>query len=61
MTDTQPKAAVEWSDDFLIGIDELDFEHKALIARINELHDELLTHDTPEHIKKTLGAIHGRM
>ena len=37
MTDTLFK----WDDSFLIGIEELDHEHKVLIDDINRLHEEL--------------------
>ncbi len=37
MTDT----LLIWDDSFLIGIDELDHEHKVLIDDINRLHQEL--------------------
>lgn len=56
---TQP--ILEWTDDFLIGIKELDYEHQQLIKDINELHRELVEHDTVENIEDTLGSIHARM
>ncbi len=55
------RSEIEWSPDFLIGIEELDFEHKKLIEGINLLHRELAEHDDMENIRNTLGDIHVRM
>ncbi|MBL6958226.1 MAG: bacteriohemerythrin [Rhodospirillales bacterium] len=52
---------IEWSDAFLIGIEELDYEHRSLIDDINELHRELTEHDDKDKIENTLGDILVRM
>jgi hemerythrin len=52
---------LKWDDSFLIGIDELDFEHKSLIDDINRLHQELVRHEEKPEIEKCLGDIHARM
>jgi hemerythrin len=57
MTDTQ----IEWDDSFLIGIEELDYEHKILINDINRLHLELVRQDEKSEIEKCLGDIYARM
>jgi hemerythrin len=57
MTDTLFK----WDDAFLIGIEELDHEHKLLIEDINRLHEELARHDEKSAIEKCLGDICARM
>jgi len=57
MTDTQ----IEWDDSFLIGIEELDYEHKVLINDINRLHLELARQDENSEIEKCLGDIYARM
>ena len=57
MTDTP----LRWDDSFLIGIDELDYEHKTLIDDINLLHEELARHDEKSEIERCLGDIHARM
>jgi hemerythrin len=57
MTDTLFK----WDDSFLIGIEELDHEHKVLIDDINRLHEELARHDEKSVIEKCLGDIYARM
>jgi len=57
MTNTQ----IEWDDSFLIGIEELDYEHKVLINDINRLHLELAGHDEKSEIEECLGDIYARM
>jgi len=57
MTDTR----IEWDDSFLIGIEELDYEHKVLINDINTLHQELARQDEKSEIEKCLGDIFVRM
>lgn len=52
---------ISWSDDFLIGIEELDFEHRRLIEDINELHQELLAQVDVAQIGDTLSRILSRM
>ena len=52
---------IEWNDSFLIGIEELDYEHKVLINDINRLHMELARHDEKSEIEKYLGDIYARM
>jgi len=49
-----------WDESFLIGIDELDHEHKQLIDDINRLHEELAGNHKSE-IRKWLGEICARM
>ncbi len=51
----------KWDDSYLIGIEELDHEHKALIDDINRLHEELTGQGGPSEIEKCLGEIHARM
>jgi len=51
----------EWDDAYLIGIDELDFEHRGLIDGLNQLHDELTRHDDRDKVDQTLGEIHARL
>ena len=57
MTDTLFK----WDDSFLIGIKELDHEHKVLIDDINRLHEELAKHDEKSKTEEYLGDIYARM
>ena len=46
---------------FLIGIKEIDYEHRRLIEDINTLHGELLEQVDRDRIEDTLGKIHARM
>ncbi len=57
MTDTLFK----WDESFLIGIEELDHEHKVLIDDINRLHEDLARNDEKSEIEKCLGDIYARM
>lgn len=51
----------EWHDDYLIGIEELDYEHRDLINRLNELHGELAQHDEKGKIEDCLREIQVRV
>ena len=57
MTDT----LFNWDDSFLIGIEELDHEHKVLIDDINRLHEELNRQGNKSGIEQCLGDIYARM
>lgn len=61
MTEVTLKDNIIWTDDFLIGIEELDYEHRLLIKDINFLHQEMLEQDSKEKIERTLGDILARM
>jgi len=61
MTAAAADRSITWSDDFLIGIKEIDYEHRCLIEDINKLHRELLEHIDMDRIEDTLGSIHARM
>lgn len=53
-----------WDDAFLIGIEELDHEHRLLIDDINRLHAELarrVEKSDLSEIENCLGEIHARM
>ncbi|MCP5373454.1 MAG: hemerythrin family protein [Hyphomicrobiales bacterium] len=51
----------QWDDAYLIGIDELDYEHRGLIDNLNELHEELLRNVDRDRVDQTLGDIHARL
>jgi hemerythrin-like metal-binding protein len=61
MAVTAPDRSIVWSDDFLIGIEELDYEHRGLVEDINKLHRELVKDVDMDRIEDTLGSIHARM
>ncbi len=50
-----------WRDEYLIGVEELDWEHQDLFERLNELHDILSKSDDPAAIEECLGEIHARV
>lgn len=52
---------LRWRDEYLIGVEELDFEHKGLFERLNELHEDLADHDEKAKIEDCLGEIHTRV
>jgi len=47
----------DWQDSFLIGIDELDHEHKVLIKDINKLYTEMLGNREKSKIARCLGEV----
>ena len=61
MAAAAPNRSIVWSDDFLIGIEELDYEHRCLVEDINKLHRDLLEDVDMDRIEDTLGSIHARM
>lgn len=52
---------LQWDDGFLIGIDELDYEHKRLFEDVNRLYRELVAYDDKRGIEECLGDIYARM
>ncbi len=52
---------LKWDDSYLIGIEELDFEHRKLIEDINLLHKELAEQDKKSNIERCLGDVFARM
>lgn len=46
-----------WSDRYLIGVEELDFEHQNLLESLNTLHLDILRGDAPEIIEACVGEI----
>ena len=49
--------SVEWRDDFKVGIDEVDFEHKEMIDLINESYEEAKKDGSSEAVMDFLGEI----
>ena len=50
-----------WRDDYAIGVEELDHEHRDLFNRINQLHEALAMDDDPVRIEACLGEIQARV
>jgi len=48
---------IDWNDDFLIGLDAVDHEHRALIELINGLHRSLADDAPKTEIERVLGEI----
>ena len=46
---------LQWKDEYSVGIDAVDYEHKELIDLINRLHEELGASDS----KRTISAFFG--
>jgi len=42
------KAAVEWSNELSVGIQEIDEQHKVLVSILNEMHDAVRHNHGPE-------------
>jgi len=52
---------IPWRDDFLIGIAELDAEHRDLIERFNAFNSALLEEKNIKEIRQILGSIYSRL
>jgi hemerythrin len=52
---------LDWDDAYLIGVAELDYEHKDLFDRISQIDADLRQRTTKEDIEECLGAIHARL
>lgn len=61
MIEERPGQLLRWSDDYLIGVEELDYEHKDLFAQLNKLQLELAADTNSENIEKTLEEIFVRV
>ena len=54
-------ALLEWRDDYLLGIQFLDFEHRDLFERINDLFGMCALHADTEYVADCLGRLHARL
>ena len=54
-------ALLEWRDEYLLGVQFLDFEHKDLFERINDLFGTCASHADTEHVADCLGRLHARL
>jgi hemerythrin len=54
-------ALVEWRDDFKIGIDSVDYEHRQMIELINAVHEKLSEDAPKNHILDFLGEVFTRI
>jgi hemerythrin-like metal-binding protein len=60
-TATAPQAVkhsvVSWSQDYALGLDEIDEQHHALFDRINELWEHLVSHSPQHEVLATLDQL----
>ena len=49
---------IEWKDEFNLGIEEVDKEHRDLIGLINALHDSMSARDTRAEVAEDLSRIY---
>jgi hemerythrin-like metal-binding protein len=54
-------ALLNWREEFAIGIDDVDHEHRALIALINRLHEDLVQHRSGPQVAAFLGEVHAQI
>lgn len=54
-------ALIEWRDEFKIGIEEVDFEHRELIELINELYGEIKMEDSTVAVMYCLEEIYAKI
>jgi len=52
---------LEWRDEYSLGVEELDYEHKDLFNRLNELHQELRHDSDKDRVSRCLGEIYARV
>ena len=52
---------VEWRDDFKIGIDSVDYEHRQMIDLINAVHEQLSVDAPKNQILDFLGEVFTRI
>ena len=49
---------LQWREEFRVGIEEVDFEHRELIGLINATHAQAGAGASPESLDRALGDIH---
>ena len=54
-------ALFEWSDDYLLGLEALDFEHKDLFDCINDLYEQCRIRSEGDEIEDCLAQLHARL
>lgn len=52
---------LKWSDDYSVGIDDVDYEHQNLIAMINLIFAELEHRQNVDEIARTMSDIHAEI
>jgi hemerythrin-like metal-binding protein len=54
-------ALFEWKDEYLLGLEPLDFEHKDLFQCINDLYEQCGIQAEGVEIEDCLGQLHARL
>ena len=54
-------ALLQWKEDYAVGIEAVDHEHRELIALINALHAELRAPEAEVTVAEFLGEIYARI
>ena len=52
---------LQWKDEFKVGIEEVDHEHRELIGLINELHEAIQRSVDADQILESLGEIYAQI
>lgn len=52
---------ITWKDQFSLGIDQVDFEHREMIELINELDASMTRNESHARVVDTLGEIYARI
>lgn len=61
MMTERERQLLDWRDDYLIGVEELDYEHRDLFNQLNALQLELASDYRPFTVEKTLEEIYTRI
>ena len=51
-------ALLEWKPEYAVGVASVDYEHREMIALINELYEKMGEHPDADTIETGLGEIH---
>ncbi len=54
-------ALFEWNDEYLLGLEHLDFEHKDLFECINNLYEQCALQGEGAEVEDCLGQLHVRL
>lgn len=48
---------IEWTEEFSVGIDEIDMQHRKWISIVNELHDSIMETRGADSLKELIGEM----
>lgn len=55
------RTLIDWKEDYALGIDEVDFEHREMIALINKLYSSMRDGAEAEEVQTFLAEVHARI